>query len=98
MDETHDADPVIQDAGEFEVDSEEEYGADTHRSKRRRPDEDADEEDRDAFIHNMHPRDPAHFFKLTAALRILFARKITDEEIDKADTLLREYSLELIEV
>ncbi|KAG1796123.1 hypothetical protein EV424DRAFT_1353275 [Suillus variegatus] len=45
---------------------------------------------------SLHPDDPANFLKLSAALRILIQRKLSDDDIDRADTLIREYNVELI--
>lgn len=47
---------------------------------------------------SLHPDDPANFLKLSAALRILIQRKLSDDDIDRADTLIREYNVELIHV
>lgn len=88
----------IQDDGEVEDPCDDEYVEQAHPSKRHRGDEDADEADADPAVHNMHPRDPGHFFKLSAALKILMSLKLTDMDIETADRLLREYCLELVEV
>ena len=46
----------------------------------------------------LDPRDPGNFLKLVSALNIFLADSLTDAEIDKADTLICEYNIELIEV
>lgn len=46
----------------------------------------------------LDPRDPGNFLKLVSVLNIFLADSLTDAEIDKADTLIREYNVELIEV
>lgn len=91
-------DSTFQDDGEIEQPSEDEYANQSRQSKRRRRDEDAEDGEPDTFVHNMHPRDPGHFFKLSAALKILMSLKLTDDDISTADRLLREYCLELVEV
>ncbi|KAG1847027.1 hypothetical protein DFJ58DRAFT_843343 [Suillus subalutaceus] len=45
---------------------------------------------------SLHPHDTAHFLKLSAALRILIRRDLSDDDIDRADALIREYNVELI--
>ncbi|KZV92705.1 hypothetical protein EXIGLDRAFT_692440 [Exidia glandulosa HHB12029] len=44
----------------------------------------------------MHPDDPGHFLKLTNALHILLRYELTDETIDEAERLLREYTGEIV--
>jgi hypothetical protein len=65
--------------------------------KRARTREDADEDDEDT-PSGLHPDDPGNFLKLCQVLRILTSRKITDDQINQADQLLRSYCLELIKV
>lgn len=48
--------------------------------------------------YSLNPRDPANFLKLASALNIFLAGTLTDKEIDRADMLIREYNVELIEV
>jgi len=48
--------------------------------------------------YSLNPRDPANFLKLASALNIFLAGTLTDNEIDQADKLIREYNVELIEV
>lgn len=59
---------------------------------------DTENEDDSSKPPNLHPQDPSNFSKLAAALKLLLAWEIDDAEIDEADKLLREYSLELIYV
>ncbi|KAG6819078.1 hypothetical protein H0H93_015717 [Arthromyces matolae] len=96
-----DSDTTYTDAGateEFQG-SDNEFELSLPPTKRqRRNDDDNDHEDEEPAFNNMHPRDPSNFFKLSAALKLLLAHKITDASIDKADVLLREYSTELIEL
>jgi hypothetical protein len=60
--------------------------------------EDINDEDDEDTPSGLHPDDPANFLKLCRALRLLMSRKITDQQINEADQLLRSYCLELIEV
>ena len=46
----------------------------------------------------LDPRDPANFLKLAAALNIFLADTLTNNQINEADNLIREYNLELIKV
>jgi hypothetical protein len=46
----------------------------------------------------LHPDDPANFLMLSKALRILLAWELTEEQIDEADKLLREYCSDLVDV
>lgn len=46
----------------------------------------------------LHPDDVSNFMKLTRALQILLAGRITDAKIEEADELIRSYCTELIEV
>lgn len=92
-----DLDPLIDD-GEKEIPSEDEFDERAEASKRSRRDEDDDDDEPEPVYPNLHPRDPGNFFKLSAALKLLLGRKITDMDIDTADALLREYCVELMEV
>jgi hypothetical protein len=47
---------------------------------------------------NLHPDDPGNFFKLSEFLKIVLAHSITDEDIDRAETLIRAYCTELLHV
>ena len=60
--------------------------------------DDPDNPDTNDERFSMHPDDPRNFLKLCSALRILIQRRLTDLEIDQADSLLREYGTELISV
>ncbi|KAH9912376.1 hypothetical protein B0H21DRAFT_828763 [Amylocystis lapponica] len=78
------------DDGESSADEGDDSG---RRRKRRRRDDD------DSHLpSNLHPRDPANFLKLSRALRLLLAERITPSQITEAETLLREYCAELIEL
>ena len=46
----------------------------------------------------LDPKDPANFLKLASALNIFLADTLTDNQINEADNLIREYNLELIKV
>lgn len=61
-------------------------------------DESDDEERSSARPVNLHPDDPAHFLKLSSALKLLLADEITTAEIEESDRLLREYNLGLLHV
>ncbi|KAG1729231.1 hypothetical protein EDD22DRAFT_853172 [Suillus occidentalis] len=54
------------------------------------------EDDRTEDLSSLHPDDPANFLKLCTALWILIRRRISDDDINCADKLLREYNTELI--
>jgi len=61
--------------------------------------EDVDSDDEDEELPScLHPNDPANFLKLCRALCILIGYEVTDEQIDEADILLREYCCELVDV
>ncbi|EPS99806.1 hypothetical protein FOMPIDRAFT_1030690 [Fomitopsis schrenkii] len=45
---------------------------------------------------NLHPDDPAHFFKLTRFLKLVLAVQVTDQSIDEAELLIREYGTNLL--
>lgn len=46
----------------------------------------------------LDPKDPANFLKLASALNIFLSDVLTDNQINEADNLIREYNVELIEV
>jgi len=46
----------------------------------------------------LHPDDPGNFLRLSAALRLLVRRRLTDTHIDHAEQLIREYCSELLPV
>jgi hypothetical protein len=52
----------------------------------------------DDFKYSLHPDDPANFLKLCTALRILIKHSLSDEDLNHADRLIREYNTELIHV
>lgn len=57
-----------------------------------------DEEDSSPQASQLHPRDLDNFLKLCAALKHFLADRISEVQLTKADTLIREYCTELIEV
>lgn len=56
------------------------------------------EEDDSARALQLHPCDLDNFFKLCSALKIFLAETINEAQLSCADTLIREYCTELIEV
>ncbi|KIK79758.1 hypothetical protein PAXRUDRAFT_28329 [Paxillus rubicundulus Ve08.2h10] len=68
--------------------------ANNNSSSTSMPLNDGDVADDDKF--SLHPDDPANFLKLSAALHLLIKCKLMDEDIDRADKLIREYGVELI--
>jgi hypothetical protein len=72
------------------------------------PDAGAFEDEADAFGNsgcedeprqaNLHPDDPANFFKLLAFLKIVLSHSISDEDIDQAEHLIRAYCTGLLHV
>ncbi|EPS97090.1 hypothetical protein FOMPIDRAFT_1129209, partial [Fomitopsis schrenkii] len=56
----------------------------------------SDSEQADSAHANLHPDDPAHFFKLTKFLNLVLAVKVDDRSIDEAEVLIREYCTELM--
>lgn len=59
---------------------------------------DEDEDDDSNRLPNLHPDDPANFFKLSAALDILLARTLAVQDVATGGELLRAYCKELIHV
>jgi hypothetical protein len=47
---------------------------------------------------NLHPDDPANFFKLSKFLKIVLAHSITNDDINDAEGLIRSYCTELLHV
>jgi hypothetical protein len=47
---------------------------------------------------SLHPDDPKNFLKLSTALTLLVKKTITAEEVEKAQSLLCAYCVELIMV
>lgn len=62
------------------------------------PEENPCLEDDAEMKFSLHPDDPANFLKLSGALRLLVQNSITNQDIDRADLLIREYCTELITV
>lgn len=73
-------------------------GAPNRKRRRQNPATNDDSEDDEDTPPVLHPDDPAHFLKLSRALRILLAREITEDQIDEADVLLRTYTSEIVNV
>ncbi|KAJ3500582.1 hypothetical protein NLJ89_g9730 [Agrocybe chaxingu] len=92
------------DEGALEGD-EEEYGMNTQHAgtrKRRRnkaneitPEDEARDE---ATPINLRPEDPGNFLKLCMAIQLLVQRRITEEDLKQADSLLRGYCAELVKL
>lgn len=68
--------------------------------KRRRAEEFTAEEieEDDATGVNLLPEDPGNFLKLCLAIQLLGKRRVTEVELQEADSLLRAYCLELVEL
>ncbi len=82
-------------------DNDPEYGTQPRVRKRPKPNTltAAEEEERDnAMVSNLHRDDPANFVKLCKALRILVSKRITVDDLNISDTLLRNYTKELMVV
>ncbi|CDO71994.1 hypothetical protein BN946_scf184943.g29 [Trametes cinnabarina] len=61
--------------------------------------DDSDEDEDDSQrTSNLHERDLANFLKLCKALRLFLSDSITDQQLELADCLLREYCAELVEL
>lgn len=52
----------------------------------------------DDLKFSLHPKDPANFLKLSAALCILIKHQLSDKDLDEVDQLLRAYCTELLNV
>ncbi|KAK0432003.1 hypothetical protein EV421DRAFT_1911298 [Armillaria borealis] len=85
----------IMDAGEIEGASKDEYDEEIPPKHLRTGDPNS-ENDADPALPNIHPNDPANFFKLSAALQLILAQKTCNQDIEEADVLLQQYDLELI--
>ncbi|KZV60007.1 hypothetical protein PENSPDRAFT_558091, partial [Peniophora sp. CONT] len=58
--------------------------------------DDKSEDEDDSRGHaNLHPDDVANFAKLSEFLALVLSDEVTDNDIDKADRLIREYCLQL---
>lgn len=90
---------MVTDEGEHEVDPDEDWGSEASKRQRIAGGE-IDEEDKgretEPTIPNLHPDDLPHFFKLTEALKLICAYEFTDDDIEDADRLLREYCTDLL--
>lgn len=47
---------------------------------------------------NLSAKDPANFLKLCLAIQILIRREVTKSQLQRTDTLIREYCSELVHV
>lgn len=91
------------DQGAMEDDADDEYGLNPTQQKRKRRKKkvttnEEDEAQDNATPSNLHRNDPGNFLKLCTALKILVGRSITEEDLKIADSLLRKYVWELVEV
>lgn len=68
--------------------------------KRRRAEEFtvAEIEEDDATGVNLLPEDPGNFLELCLAIQIIAKRRVTEAELQEADSLLRAYCLELVDL
>jgi hypothetical protein len=82
--EEHDRDDPILDAGAHHEEDDVFGKSDDETNEPRQP--------------NLHPQDPANFFKLSSFLKIVLAHTITDDDIDQAEGLIRAYCTELLHV
>ncbi|KAL6307236.1 hypothetical protein BKA93DRAFT_926583 [Sparassis latifolia] len=85
------------DAGALSDEQEDDWEEDTNFHKCQCQDDDDDDENRNA-PSNLHPQDVSNFLKLSSALTILLSETLTMSDLDKADSLIRKYCLELIEL
>ncbi|KAK7008315.1 hypothetical protein R3P38DRAFT_2552218 [Favolaschia claudopus] len=102
-----DIDPDELDAGAVDESDDDSYGLNpTQQRKRRRQQQHdrqaasiEDDEARDnATPSNLHPDDPRNFLKLCTALKTFIAGVITETDLTRSDTLIREYCAELVEL
>jgi hypothetical protein len=47
---------------------------------------------------SLHRDDPENFFKLSQFIKLIMAHSLTDDDVDKSETLIRSYCVQLIEV
>lgn len=59
---------------------------------------DEDEDDDSVRAPQLHQRDLDNFFKLCSALKLYLAERIDEAQLSRADSLMREYCIELVEV
>lgn len=84
----------LDDAGAFEVPDDDVWQTDSDN-------DDTADDDGDAPIPSalrLHPRDLGNFMKLSRALMIFMSDELTTAQVEEADSLLRAYCIELIEV
>jgi len=102
--EVNDSDTEVRlDAGAIEDSDDEEYGQKSHtgpsaqkRARRAKANEITPEDE--MRESKLHANDPGNFLKLCIALQILVSRTITEEDLIRADSLLRSYCMELVQV
>lgn len=58
--------------------------------------ETADNEDDANLKYKLHPDNPGNFLKLCCMLRLLMRHTVSDDDVNRADTLICEYCTELI--
>jgi hypothetical protein len=90
----------VPDANPFHVETGRDAPAPSKPPRKRKKqhltdDEDSDDEEAPS---RLHPNDPDNFLKLCTALQLLLACSIKETDLQKADILLQEYCLELVEV
>ncbi|KAF7363429.1 hypothetical protein MSAN_00998700 [Mycena sanguinolenta] len=94
------------DTGANDDSDDDSYGLNpTQQKKRRRQQQqerqstaEEDEAKDNATPPNLHPDDPKNFLKLASAVKILVAHTITEADLTHADTLIREYCWELVDL
>jgi hypothetical protein len=89
--------------GAIEDDNDNEYGLNPTQQKcckqcKKTTTNEEDEAHDNGTPSNLHQNDPGNFLKLCMALKILVRWTITEEDLQKADSLIREYCWELVEV
>ncbi|KAH9853068.1 hypothetical protein C2E23DRAFT_917465 [Lenzites betulinus] len=58
---------------------------------------DVEPTDDSAHPSQLHPRDLTNFLKLCSALKLYLADQVHEDDLQRADTLMREYCIELME-
>ncbi|KAF7348324.1 hypothetical protein MSAN_01786200 [Mycena sanguinolenta] len=94
------------DSGANDDSDDDSYGLNPTQQKKRRRQQQQDrqstiEEDEardNATPPNLHPDDPKNFLKLASAVKILVAHTITEADLTQADSFLREYCWELVDL
>lgn len=94
-----DPDNFYDEAGALDASDDETFGSKPRKRKKKKIISDAEQEAHDnSTTSNLSAEDPKNFLKLCLALQILTARRITEDDLQRADRLLREYCQELVEV